>query len=365
MPTHDPDRPHFCIVLLTGLGDVVNGLPLVNAIRDAHPDARITWVAEPVPASMLSGHGSIDRIVTYRRRDGVRGLLPLWRDLRAGDRIDITLNLNVYFKSAWPTVFSLAPRRIGFGRDRAFEGVWLFSNERLPAVKRSHTADMFLEFARNLDIPVGEPEWRIEFTDSEITERTRFFDNLGSRPVATIVPASASHKKDWLADRWAMVADALERDFGFQVVLAGGPGDRERNIAREIVGLSKASIHWAMSDSVRRLSWILSGSRVVIAPDTGPVHIARALNVPVIGLYGHTNPWRVGPWRAFQDLWIDNYTEPGEPPDPSNRRPKWERMPTITVDQVLGKVQLAVTKYGVTTRTLTFNPPAEKAFNAP
>ena len=365
MSARESDRPHFCIVLLTGLGDVVNGLPLVNAIRDAHPRARITWVAEPVPASMLSGHPSIDRIVTYRRRDGVRGLLPLWRDLRAGEKIDVTLNLNVYFKSAWPTVFSLAPRRIGFGKDRAFEGVWLFSNERLPPAKRAHTADMFLDFARYLNVPAPHPEWRIRFTSEEIADRARFFEKLGSRPVVTIVPASASHKKDWLAERWAAVADALERDFGFQVLLAGGPGDREQNIGREIVRQSNAKIHWAMSDSVRRLSWLLSGSSLVIAPDTGPVHIARALNVPVIGLYGHTNPWRVGPWRAFNDLWIDNYTEPDEAPDPSNRRPKWDRMPSITVDQVLEKVQLAVDKYAVIAKQSTVKSPSENSLDAP
>ena len=333
---------HFCIVLLTGLGDVVNGLPLVNAIRDARPQGRITWVAEPMPASMLKGHSSIDRIVTYRRRDGIRGLLPLWRDLHKDRRIDTTLNLNVYFKSAWPTLFSRAPRRIGFGKDRAFEGVWLFSNEQLPSKPRAHTADMFLEFAKHLDIPVAAPEWRIHFTDEERREQSRFFDEFDGRPIVTIIPASATHKKDWIAERWATVADALDADFGFNVIVAGGPGEREQAIAREITERSSARIHWGMSDSVRRLSWIVGGSDLVLAPDTGPVHIARALEVPVIGIYGHTNPWRVGPWRAYQDLWVDNYTEPGEEPNASDRSPKWDRMPTITVEQVLEKVQYAV-----------------------
>jgi heptosyltransferase I len=204
---------------------------------------------------------------------------------------------------------------------------------------------MFLEFASYLGIQVSSPEWRIEFTESEQAECAAFFRELGGNTVATIIPASATHKKDWIAERWAMVADALERDFGFKVVLAGGPGEREQAIAREIVERSTARIHWALGDSVRRVAWILSGSSLVIAPDTGPVHIARALEVPVIGLYGHTNPWRVGPWRAYQDLWIDNYTDPGKAPDPSNRTPKWDRMPTITVDQVLEKIQSAVTQY--------------------
>jgi heptosyltransferase I len=338
---------HFCIVLLTGLGDVVNGLPLVNAIRDACPESRITWVAEPMPASMLRGHSSIDRIVTFRRRDGIRGLVSLWRDLHSDTPIDTTLNLNVYFKSAWPTLFSRAPRRIGFGKDRAFEGVWLFANERLPSAPRAHTADMFLDFAKHLDIPVASPEWRIRFSDEERREQSRFFDEFDERPVATIIPATATHKKDWIAERWAEVANSLDADFGFNVIVAGGPGEREQAIAREITERSSAQIHWGMSDSVRRLSWIIDGSDLVIAPDTGPVHVARALDVPVIGIYGHTNPWRVGPWRAYEDLWVDNYTEPDELPNASDRTPKWDRMPTITVEQVLQKVQHAVDHYEV------------------
>jgi heptosyltransferase I len=347
MQRRQPENPHFCIVLLTGLGDVVNGLPLVNALRDSYPSSTITWIAEPVPAQILEGHPSIDHIIRFRRREGLRGLIQLWRDLRAQPRADITLNLNVYLKSTWPTIFSLARRRIGFGSDRAFEGVWFFSNDRLPVKPRSHTADMFLEFAQHLGIEVVNPEWRIRFSDSEKAERAGFFAQFGTRPVAAIVPASATHKKDWLSDRWAAVAEALERDFGFAVVIAGGPGEREQSLARDIVERSSAKIHFAMSDSVRRLAWIISGSSLLIAPDTGPVHIARALGVPVIGIYGHTNPWRVGPWRAYEDLWVDNYTEPGEAPDASNRTPKWDRMPTIQVEQVIEKVRTAVDRYDV------------------
>jgi heptosyltransferase I len=344
------DRPHFCIVLLTGLGDVVHGLPLVNAIRDAHPNARITWVAEPMPASFLAGHQSIDRLVVYRRSEGLNGVKALGRDLRAGDPVDITLNLNVYFKSIWPTILSRGRRRIGFDRARTFEGVWLASNERLTPSPRAHTADMFLEFARHLHIPAERAQWRIRFTREESEDQTRFFEQFEGKPVATIIPASATIKKDWLAERWAQVATALEQDFGFAVVVAGGPGEREQATAQEIVTRSSARVKWAMTDSVRRLSWTVGGSSLVLAPDTGPVHIARALNVPVIGLYGHTNPWRVGPWRAYHDLWVDHYTDEGAQPDVSDRRPKWERMPTITVDEVLERVTRAVSEYGVGNR---------------
>lgn len=344
---------HICVVLLTGLGDVVHGLPLVNALRDDNPNLRITWVVEPMPAGILQSHPSIDRIVVYRRSEGLRGIRQLAADLKNGPAIDTTLNLNVYFKSIWPTLLSRAPRRIGFDRARAFEGVWLTANEHLAESPRAHTADMFLEFATHLGVRVPEPDWRIAFSAKERADQREFFGRFSGRPVATIIPASASIKKDWITPRWVQVADALEHDFGFQVVIAGGPGQREQAIARNIQSHATVPIELAMGDSVRRLAWIVGGSNLVVAPDTGPVHIARALHVPVIGLYGHTNPWRVGPWRAYHDLWVDRYTEPDENPDPSNRTPKWNRMPTISTADVIDRIRVAVDRYSAKQSRIT------------
>jgi heptosyltransferase I len=323
-------------------------LPLVNAIKATDDNVRITWVVEPMPAAILANHDAIDRIVVFRRNDGISGLSRLRKDLNALPRPDLTLNLNVYTKSIWPTIINRSTRRIGFGSDRSFEGVHLASNEHLPTRPWAHTADMFLEFAEQVGVVVKNPEWSIRLTHDEVTARTDFFEQFGGRPVATIVPASASIKKDWLPDRWAAVANALESDFGFQVVVAGGPGDREGRIASEIVSRSTANIHVAMGDSVRRLASIVSGSSLLLAPDTGPVHIARAFDVPVIGVYGHTNPWRVGPWRKFSDLWVDHYTAEGTGPDSSNRKPKWDVMPTIRASEVIEKIGVAVDRYGVT-----------------
>jgi heptosyltransferase I len=249
----------------------------------------------------------------------------------------------------WPTILSRAPRRVGFDRARAHEGVWLAANEHLAALPRAHTADMFLEFAAHLGVRTGNPEWKIEFSEAEIAERSDFFQGI-KRPVVTVVPASGSVKKDWLTSRWIEVVDALDSDFGFDVVIAGGPGEREQRIAREISSGSSAKITWGMGDSVRRLASIVAGSDLVIAPDTGPVHIARALGVPVVGIYGHTNPWRVGPWRAYRDLWVDHYTDADSAPDPSNRTPKWNRMQTIATRDVLERVKVAVERYQVMQR---------------
>jgi heptosyltransferase I len=334
-----------CVVLLTGLGDVVHGLPLVNALKDHDPSLRITWVVEPMPSGVLAPHPSVDEVIVYEKKRGSRGVVDLRRKL-AGRRFDLTLNLNVYFKSLWPTVFSGAPRRLGFERGRAMDGVWLAANHRLAPAPRRHTQDLFLDFLAPLGVARPDPlEWRIPITADERAAQAAFFGALDGRPPVAIVPATANAKKDWMADRWAQVVDALEHDFGFRAVLVGGPGERETRTAREITELASAKPAWGMGDGIRRLLWMLEGSRMVVAPDTGPVHIARAFGVPVVGLYGHTNPWRVGPYRAFQDLWIDTYTEPGEAPDASRFDSKLGRMEMITVRDVLDRVELARSRY--------------------
>lgn len=333
---------NICVVLLTGLGDVVHGLPIVNAIKRAHPAAHITWVTEPMPSGILRPHPSVDDVIVFHKKLGFKGVRLLRREM-ARRRFDVVLNFNIYFKSAWPVLFAGAPRRIGFGRERARDGVWLLANDPLPRGARAHTQDMFLEFLDVLE--VARPttlEWLIPITESERLEQESFFHMLRDRPVVGVVGASANHNKDWPAQHYPELVDALAERLGAHVVLLGGPGAREAAVAQHIVANARNQPVVGLGDSIRRLVWMIDGCSAIIAPDTGPVHIARALGVPVVGLYGHTNPWRVGPYRKYEDLWIDKYTDPGYAPDPSSFDPKAGRMELITVTEILEKVACAL-----------------------
>ncbi len=346
-----PGIRNIRIVLLTGLGDVVHGLPLACALKRARPDCRITWVVEPMPAGILEGHPAIDRVVVFHKREGWRGVHALRAALRAAPRPDLTLNLNVYLKSVFPTVLAPARRRLGFDRARTRDGVALFCNEHVPARPRAHTMDMFLEFLAHLGVPAEPVEWRLDAAARELApEVARLLHDI-DRPIAGVVPASANPKKDWVPERYVPLVERMYDELGLQPVLLGGPGARETAVAQMIVQRARTPVVNALGDGIRRLLCLIRASRVLIAPDTGPVHIARALEIPVVGLYGHTNPWRVGPWHRYQDLWIDRYTDEGASPDPSRFDPKHGRMETITAEEVLEKARDAL--------TVTYQPPGQ------
>ncbi len=336
-----------CIVLMSGLGDVVHGLPLVNALKRADPATHITWVVEPMPAGVLRPHLAVDEVVLFDRHQGFAAVRRLWSELRRGGGYDVVLNLNTYFKAAIPTAFTGAPVRVGIDRSRTRDPVWLFANRFIAPGPVKHTQDIFLDFLPVLGVRAEPLEWRLEPTPAEQEQARAFLEPLrqDGRPLAAIVTASGNARKDWTAAGYAAVVDALEHDLGFRTLLVGGPGEREVALARAVAAQSRAAPAWALGDGVRRVLALLHGSDLLIAPDTGPLHMARAMEVPVVGLFGHTNPWRVGPYRRYQDLWVDHYNEPGEAPDASRAEPKLGRMETITPTEVIERVERAKQLY--------------------
>ncbi|MEQ9400470.1 MAG: glycosyltransferase family 9 protein [Longimicrobiales bacterium] len=334
-----------CIVLLSGIGDVVHGLPLALDLKRRDPGTEVVWVAEPAPAAVLRHHPAVDRVVVYRTRDGIQGLAALRRDM-ADVSCTVTLNVQRYFKSVWPTMLSGAGTRVGLPPSKTRDGVRYVHTHVLEETPWKHTQDLFLDFRHPLGVARDAPvQWEITFSDEERTAQRTFFEAMPDRPVAALVVGSANPKKDWPAERQAAVADALARDFGMTVILLGGPSAREREVADRILATATTGPRDCLGDSVRRLMWLVDGADLVVAPDTGPLHIAHALDVPVVGLFAHTNPWRVGPYTRFHDLLIDRYTEAGAPPDPSGYLPRDDRMDAITVDDVLERVAVARTRY--------------------
>lgn len=336
----------ICIVMLSALGDAVHVLPVVNALKRTWPETRITWVVQPVPYLLVRDHPAVDRLVVFRRRKGVGA----WRSFRDAAtrlrdrRFDVLLALQVYAKAGLLVALARADRKIGFDRARARDLNWLVTTERIRPHPVQHVQDQYFEFLEHLGVDPRPVEWRIPIREEERAAQRAFFEQLDRRPCAVVVGTSKP-EKNWAPDRYARLLDALEADFGFRPVLVGGPSAVERRIADEILARTGARVVDALGDDLRRLVWLLDGAPLVISPDTGPLHLARALDTPVIGLYGYTNPRRYGPYRKYEDLVVDGYARhPGEAYAPSMEyRP--EGMGRVTVEGVLEKVARARAEY--------------------
>jgi heptosyltransferase I len=333
----------ICIVMMSAVGDAVHVLPVINALKKHAPGCLITWVLQPGPATLVRGHRSVDEILVFDRSAGLPGFLDIRREL-AGREFDLVINLQVYFKAGVITSFTRAPVKLGFDRARARDFNWLFTTHRIPSrAIGQHVQDQYFEFLEALGVPHEPPVWDLGPWAGELEWRDRFFAKV-ERPAAAIVVATSKPEKDWLPERWAEVVDLLHEQYGVQAVLVGGKSPRELAAERVIMDRAKHPPLSALGSGLRNLVGILSGSAVVLAPDTGPLHMAVALERPVISLMGYTNPKRTGPYRKYHDLLIDAYGNPGEqyPVSMENRLGRVER---ITVEQVREKLDVWEARY--------------------
>ena len=140
------------------------------------------------------------------------------------------------------------------------------------------------------------------------------------------------------------MCDALVDRWGLVPVLAGGSSERELATEREIVARARHRPRSTLGVPLRDLVMLLDASDIVLSLDTGPLHMAVALDRPVVSLMGYNNPKRVGPYRRFHDLIVDAYGNPGEV-YPLSMETRLDRMPRITVPDVMAKVAVWRDRY--------------------
>ncbi len=331
--------------MMSAVGDAVHVLPLLTALRRHSPDTKVTWVLQPGAATLVRGHWAVDEIIEFDRSRGWRAY-PAVRKALAHKSFDVVLALQVYFKAGIVTSFTHSPIKLGFDRARARDLNWLFTTHRLPARDGQHVQEQYFEFLEALGIPHEPVTWDLGPWPHERQRQSEFLSKY-DRPIAPIVVATSKPEKDWMPERWAEVSDALYGDFGLQPVLVGGRSARELAAERVILDRAKVPVSSALGSGLRNLVGILDGAALVLSPDTGPLHMTVALKRPVISLMGYTNPKRVGPYRRYHDLLIDAYGDPGEDyPLSMENRPG--RMPRISVQDVLDKVQVWKSRYAST-----------------
>ena len=338
-PKRPPPLGRVCIVMMSALGDAVHTLPVITALKRHDPSCRITWILQPGPASLVRGHPDVDEIIVFRRArgfDSLRAFRDTARELR-GREFDLVLDLQVYFKAGVVTALTRAPVKLGFDRARARDFNWLVTTHRIPAHAPQHVQDQYFEFLEHLGVSAQPIEWKLGPWANELDWPREFFARI-ARPVVTFVVGSSDPHREWLPERWAALGDALYEQYGLQPVIAGGRSDRELATEAAFAQVARHAPISTLGIPLRQLVALLDGSKLVVSVNSGPMHMAVAVDTPVISLMGHWNPKRTGPYR-FRDLIVDAYGRPGEDyPISMEKRPS--RMADITVEQVLEKVRL-------------------------
>lgn len=296
------------LVKLSALGDVVHATPVVEALADAFPAAGITWIVERREAALLRGHPRLAEVVTvdtraWRRARApaallglARALRDLRRRLRAG-RFDVALDLQGLVKSGVVTALTGAPERIGFAgalcRERPSA---VFTNRRVtPPPAARHVVDQYLSLLQPLGVTPGRGVFRLPAREAAETRVEEFFAASGLKPHGRLVvlnPGAGRPGKRWPVDRFAELAARLAGEARARVLVLWGPS--EEPAARAIARAPGAVL--APPTDLDELIAVARRASLVVAADTGPLHVAAAVGTPCVGLYGPTSAERNGPY---------------------------------------------------------------------
>jgi lipopolysaccharide heptosyltransferase I len=283
------------------MGDIVHALPVLASVRAEWPGAEVDWLVERKHAALLELVEGLSSRFVIDTRDvlgslGWRGIL---RQLRAR-RHDLVLDVQGLIKSALLARGTGAPRVLGFARGHAREAAaaWAYTTPVDPSPAQ-HVVDRNLAVAR----AAGLSQLRREFPLAVPMPGgavARALDALGAR-YAVMNPGAAWPNKRWPADRFGALAARVHARHGLVSLVLWGPG--EEALADEVVCVAGAAAVRAPRTTLHDLVAVLARASLVVAGDTGPMHLAAALGRPVVGLFGPTDPQRNGPWGSG-DTWV-------------------------------------------------------------
>ncbi len=296
------------IVKLSSIGDVIHALPVAAALKRHAAGTGVTWVAEAREATLLAGHPDIDEVIVAdtrgwrRARAGVPAMRDAWgvaRQLR-GRAFDVALDLQGLMKSGVLTALTRAPRRIGFaGGFRRESASALFTNERVrPSAHARHVVEQYLTLLTPLGIARPAIEFRIPADAGAEARADEFLAGADVKPHDRFVlvnPGAGRPDKRWPTERFGDLARRLAHEAGARVAVLWGPG--EENDAHAISARVPGALI-APPTTLRELVALARRARLVIAGDTGPLHVAAAVGTPCLGLYGPTSGVRNGPYGA-------------------------------------------------------------------
>jgi heptosyltransferase-1 len=300
-----PGNVNILIVKLSAIGDVVHTLPALSALRKQYPEAHITWVIEEAASDLIQGHPDLDRVIISRRKrwigdlrsggggDAWKEMREFFRELR-GRRYDLVIDFHGLFKSAVIVLLSGGRRKLGYDSMQELSG--LFYNEKIPEDMSKHAVNRYLDFACYLGADTGAPEF---FLPADEANRTRAGDLLKAAGIVkkgdfiAVSPQALWETKLWADEKFARLCEKIVRGLNRPVVFTGSDATAVERI-RALMSVPSVSL--AGRTSLRDLACVYRDASLLITTDSGPMHLAAAMDIPVVALFGPTDPKRTGPY---------------------------------------------------------------------
>jgi len=276
-------------VKLSSLGDLFHALPAVHNLK-VGLQAEVDWVTQPEYGGLVGCFSDVSRVIEFPRRTWASDWPRFLRDLRAR-RYDLVVDFQGLLKSAWVARLAGGTRVIGpsFCREGSR---FLYHAVAGPRNKNRHAVEESLDVVRFLGLDVAAAEFPVRFPLRTFAEPS---------PRVALIPVSRRGNKNWPAEYFVETAVRLSRDSGASLYLFGGPGDGAACAAIENAVFSQTGrrpVNLAGRTTLVQMGSWFSGMDLAIANDSGPMHMAAALGVPVVAVFGPTDPVRTGPYGA-------------------------------------------------------------------
>jgi len=296
LPLVNPPKK-ICILRLSAIGDVTHVLSVVRAIQEKWPDVEITWVCGVFEYKLLKVVDGI-KFIVFNKKNGIKEYFKLWQTLKKY-KFDVLMHMQVAARANLASIGIRADIRLGWDKARCRDFHQFFINTHIKPEKKQHQVQGFLSFARALGLQVEEPVWNMPVTGNAEEFASKYINE--KKPVLIISACSSHVLRNWIAERYAALADYAINQYDMQVILSGGPAEFEINMAKKITDSMKYKpLNLVGKDTLEQLVGLLSKATVVVSPDSGPAHIANAVGVPVIGLYACTWSKRSGPYNSLR-----------------------------------------------------------------
>lgn len=296
------ETPQNIIVKMPNwLGDLVMGTPVLADLRKQFPNARITAMGQSNVAPLLKSDPNIDELFSYKRPSGWISHQQHWDiidNLKRG-KYDLGVLLTNSFSSAWWFWWGNVQNRIGYTGN--LRSLLLTKAVPLPRhIETQHLVITYKMLLQPLGIPVSDTPPRLHITKEEHLAAEQLLRRYGAIPgkntIVGINPGAAfGSAKCWLPDRFTAVTQRLLEDPNVYVVYFGDPAGSSlvNDICKD---LPERVINLAGKTSLRELLPLINACTVFLTNDSGPMHIAAALNIPLVALFGSTSDVKTGPY---------------------------------------------------------------------